>query len=284
VLVREALPRARTLEELQALTPDAVPEAVLLAQRLGDRTERRDEALAYVAWARERFEGRPEVAALWEVEARLRLARHEAALAEAACAEVEKRAPESLATYLLRADVLRAEGQRDEALQSLEKLVARFPGNVDLSFALAGQLLEAGQPRRAREVLQRVGSLLTDFTQRARLLAMEGATFEREGLYTRAIERYQSSARLAPGADAHFAVARLYEALHRPESAAHELREGLKLMPAQAPGRDTIEAWVTRLESEEKQRVEQRRQRLADNPDAQELEFLRQRSAESGTP
>ncbi len=277
VLEGEALPRARTQEELRALTPEDVAVAVRLAGVLGAQPARREEALMYLAGARERFGDGPEVAGLWEVEARLRLARKEPALAEAACAEVEKRAPEALTTYLLRADVLRAAGRAEEALQSLERLVARFPGNVDLAFALAGQLLDAGLPRRSREVLQQVGPFLTDFRQRARLLGMEGASYEREGLLSKALERYQSAARLAPSPGAHFTVARLYESLRRPEAAARAVREGLKLLPAQS--RKDAEAWVARLESQEKQRLESRRQRLADDPEAQELELLREGGA-----
>jgi tetratricopeptide (TPR) repeat protein len=222
------------------------------------------------------------VAALWEAEARLRLVRKEVALAEAACVEVERRAPEALTTYLLRADVLRAQGRAEEALRSLEGLVARFPGSVDLAFALAGQLLDAGSPRRAREVLRQVSPFLTGFGQRARLLSMEGACFEREGLLSRALERYQSVARLAPGPHAHFAVARLYEALRRPEAAARAVREGLRLLPAHA--RKDAEAWVARLEAEEKRRLESRRQRLQEDPEAQELELLRQGAVETGSP
>ncbi|XXF79129.1 O-antigen ligase family protein [Myxococcaceae bacterium GXIMD 01537] len=282
VLRREALPRARTLEELWAMTPDSAGVAVLLAEWLGSRPEQQELSLAYLARARERFAEEPGVAALWEAEARLRLARREVERAEAACVEVEKRAPEALRTHLLRADVLRAQGRGPEALQSLERLVARFPGNVDLAFALAGQCLDAGMPRRAREVLQQASPFLTDFGQRARLLSVEGSTYEREGLYSRAIERYQSAARLSPTPDAHFAVARLYEALRRPEAAVREVREGLRLLPAQ--GRAHAEAWVARLESEEKKRIEAQRQRLQDDPEEQELEFLRQRGAESGTP
>ncbi len=282
LLLREALPRARTQAEREALTPDSVTVAVLLAQRLGAQPEHRDAALDYLAWARERFDGRPGVEGLWDAEARLRLARKELALAEAACVEVEKRAPEALPTYLLRADVLRAAGKPEEAMKSLERLVARFPGNVDLSFALAGQLLEAGLTRHAREVLQQVSPFLTGFGQRASLLSLEGTSYEREGVFSRAIERYQSAARLEPTAERHFAVARLYESLNKPEAAVRELREGLRLLPAQAPGRAGVEAWVSRLESEEKQRLERRRQRLASDPEEQELELLRQGSAETG--
>lgn len=281
VLLAEALPRARTVEELAAMTPDAPEQAARLADSLANTPARQDVALAYVAWAREHFDGRPGVAALWAREARLRLARKELEAADAACAEVERREPDALSTHLLRADVLRAQGREGEALQSLERLLARFPGNVELSFSLASQQLEAGLTRRARDTLDAVGPFLTDFHQRARLLALEASCFEREGLLARAVERRQSVARLTPTPEAYFAVARLQEALLRHDAAARSVHEGLRLMP---PGtRKDAEAWAARLEATERERVDARRKERVEDPREQELEhYLRDSPAVSG--
>ncbi|QSQ28361.1 O-antigen ligase family protein [Pyxidicoccus parkwayensis] len=268
----EAIHRARSLEDLAAMTPDAPEVAVRLLDALANMPSRLDAALAYSGWARERFEGRPGVAALWAREARLRLRKGELPAAEAATAEVARLEPDALDTHLLRAEVLRAQGRRDEALQTLERLLARFPGHVELSFTLAAQQLDAGLTRRAKDTLQAVSPFLTDYAQRARLLSMEASCLEREGLLSRAVERRQTAARLAPGPDAWFAVARTQEALHRYDAAARSVHEGLRMLPAGA--RKDAEAWAARLEAEERSRVESHRKELADDPHAQELEHL----------
>jgi tetratricopeptide (TPR) repeat protein len=212
------------------------------------------------------------MAALWAREARLRLRKGELPAAEAARAEVARLEPDALDTHLLHAEVLKAQGRRDEALQTLERLLARFPGQVELSFTLAAQQLDAGLTRRAKDTLQAVSPFLTDYAQRARLLSMEAACLEREGLLSRAVERRQTAARLAPGPDAWFAVARTQEALRRFDAAARSVHEGLRLLPAGS--RKEAEAWAARLEAEERARVDMRRQELTDDPHAQELQHL----------
>ncbi len=272
VLLAEALPQARTLASLTVLTPDAPATAVRLLDSLVNTPGRVELALDYAHWAREHFAGQPEVAALWAREARLRIVQRELEAAEAALAEVERLAPDALDTHLLRAEVLRAQGRREEALQSLERLLARFPGNVALSFQLAAQQLDAGLTRRAKETLQALAPFITDYAQRARLLSMEAACLEREGLLSRALERRQTAARLAPGADAFFTVARTQEALRRYDAAARSVHEGMRHLPENA--RAAARAWVERLEGAERERVESRRKALSDAPHAEELEYL----------
>lgn len=279
VLVREALEQARTVEELQALTPDSATVVAELAMALASRPGRQEQALAWLTWARERFEGAPSASMLWEREARLRVGRGELGEAEALCAELERRAPEKPEASLLRADILRAQGRREEALQLLEKLVPRFPGRVELSFSLASQLLDAGLTRRAREVLQQASPFVTDYRQRAYLLTLEGACYEREGMLARALERYQTVARLVPAPDAHFRVARLQEALRHYGDAARAVREGLHLQPAGARGDG--EAWVARLEAEEKRLLEERRQQWVGDPQKQGMEHLLRTSTDT---
>jgi tetratricopeptide (TPR) repeat protein len=296
VLGREALEQTRTLEELQAMTPNAPRVVAALGMALATRPERQDQALAWFAWAREHFEAlrsdrSPEAPrvrfnardmdALWDQEARLRVARGELAVAEALCAELERRAPEALEPLVLRAEILRAQGRREEAIQLLDRLLPRFPGKVELSFVLASQLIEAGLTRRAREVLQQASPFIADYPQRARLLLLEGVSYEREGLLARALERYQTVARLVPAPDAHFTVARLHESLRHYGEAARAVREGLQLLPAGA--RREEEAWVARLEEAERKLLETQRQELMDTPHKQDVvEHLMETT--SGTP
>ncbi|HLL01945.1 MAG TPA: O-antigen ligase family protein [Myxococcaceae bacterium] len=272
VLMREALDQARTLEELQALTPDSAAVVADLVLSLSSRPGRQEQSLAWLAWARERFDAAPGVAVLWEREARLRVVRGELGEAEALCAELERRVPEALEPQLLRAEILRAQGQHADAIGLLERILPRFPGKVEVSFVLASYLLDAGLTRRAREVLQGASPFVTDYRQRAKLLSLEGACYEREGLLARALERYQTVARLVPEPQAHFTVARLQESLRRFGDAARSAREGLRLLPAGARG--DAETWVARLEAEEKRLLEGKRQQLMDDPNKQDVEHL----------
>jgi tetratricopeptide (TPR) repeat protein len=284
VLGREALGQARTLEELQALTPDDPRMVAALSLSLLSPPGSQELALAWLGWAREHFEamlgdrsseaplvrfGAREMDVLWEQETRLRMVRGELGAAEALCAELERRAPDALGPAMLRAEILRAQGRREEALQLLDRLLPRFPGKVELAFLLSSQLLEAGLTRRAREVLQQVSPFISDYPQRARLLSLEGVSYEREGLLSRALERYQTVARLVPAPEAHFTVARLHESLRRYGDAARAVREGLQLVPTGA--RRDEEAWVARLEEEERKLLEARRQELMEDPHKQDI-------------
>jgi tetratricopeptide (TPR) repeat protein len=256
-VLKEALPRARTLAELQALTPGSALEAEVLLIGVLQQPGLQEEALAWLAWARERFEAEPEVARLWEREARVRLDRGELALAEAASAEVARRAPEALGSHLLRAEVLWKGERREEALQSLEALRVRFPGEERLAFTLARYQLAVGLTRRARETLQQAAPFLTEAGQRESLFQLEGESYEREGRLARALEAWQGVVRLRPSAEAWLKVARLHESLHQLDAAARAVREGARLLP---PGqRAESEAWAARLERAERERVEPRR-------------------------
>ncbi|WP_368670435.1 O-antigen ligase family protein [Myxococcus sp. AM011] len=271
-LLGEAIRRARTVEDLSSMTPASTEVAGRLMDSLSNTPGRQELALAYGAWAREHFEGQHGVTELWAREARLRLQRKELSEAEAACTEVERREPERLDTALLRAEVLKGKGERDASLGAVEVLRARHPANVELAFTLASWQMEAGLTRRARETLQSVGGLISDYRQRALLLSMEAEGLEREGFLTRAVERRQTAARLVPSPDAYFAVARLQETLRRYDAAARSVREGLGLLPPDS--REAARAWVSRLESAEEARVAARRKELMEDPRAQELEHL----------
>ncbi|HYO71571.1 MAG TPA: O-antigen ligase family protein [Archangium sp.] len=275
----EALGRARTLEELQALTPDTARHVVTFASQL-QRTGHQEGVLPWLAWARERFDAAPEAVQLWEREARVRLARHELAEAEAASAEVSRRAPDALSSHLLRADVLQALGRGDEALAVLEALGPRFPGNVERAFALARLQVELGLTRRARESLQQVNPFVSNYSQRAQLYMLEASSYEREGLRARALESWKSAVRMQPSGSLWFKVARLHESLHQFDAAARAVREGLLLLPEAQRGEG--EAWVARLEAAERQRVEERR-RGRGGSGAEEDILLRVLGAEEDT-
>ena len=271
-LYSEALPRARRLEDLTRLTPDVPEVAVRMGDLLAGTPGRQELALAYLAWAREHFEGRPGVAALWTREARVRLGMGEPAAAARAWAEVARLEPDARDTHLLHAQVLRARGEGPEALRLLEQLLSRFPADVELAFTLASWQLDASLTRRAKATLEAVSPFLTNYSQRARLFALEAVCLEREGLYSLAAERLQSAARLAPGPDAWFALARMQEKLRRYDAAARSVHEGLRLLPPEA--RKDALAWVARLEAAERERVDTRRQELTDDPHAREAEQL----------
>ncbi|RYZ38357.1 MAG: polymerase [Myxococcaceae bacterium] len=285
VLLSEAVPQARTPEELAALTPEAPGQATELARSLVGTPERRVLGLAWLAWAKEHFEGRPEATALWMEEVRGRLAQGELVAAEAACAEVERRAPDAVSTHLLRADVWRAQGKLKEALLSLEALAKRHPQDVELAFTLAARQQEVGLTRRARDTLDAVAPFLTNLQQRARLLSLEADCFEREGLLARALEQRRSVAGLLPAPDSHFAVARLQELLSRYDAAARSVHEGLRLMPPGGVRRAEVEAWAARLESHERARVDAHRRELLEDPKARAREpFLRDPRTVSDSP
>lgn len=270
-------------------------DVAALSLALASRPGRQEQALEWLAWAREHFQAMlddhsPEAPrlrfsaddmdSLWAQEARLRVMRGELGEAEALCVELAHRAPEALEPQLLRASILRAQNRREEAIQLLDRLVPRFPGKVELPFQLATQLLEVGLTRRAREVLEQASPFIGDYSQRARLLSLEAATYERDGLLSRALERYQTVARLVPAPDAHFTVARLHESLRHYGDAAREVREGLHLLPAGA--HQAEEAWVTRLETEERKLLEARRQELMEDPHKQDaVEHLLETTSDS---
>jgi tetratricopeptide (TPR) repeat protein len=272
VVSHEALRQARTVEELQVLSSERPALIREMATALAAQPEPVARTLAWFAWAREHFATAPGAEHLWMHEARLRLARGELPEAAALSEEMEKRAPDTLDTQLLRAEVLRAQGQGPEAIRVLERLVPRFPDNVGLAFTLARQLVDEGMTHRAREVMGRAAPFIVDADQRARLLTLEGACFEREGLLSRALERYQTVTWLMPSPGAQFTVARLLEAMGRYGEAARAVREGVRLLSPEArPGWD---AWVARLEGQQRQHMEERRQQLLSNPQEEETEHL----------
>jgi O-antigen ligase/tetratricopeptide (TPR) repeat protein len=272
--LEEALARARTLEELAALTPDSVQSAQEIAVALVLRYGGPERALGYLEWAGERFGEVQGVERLWEQLARLRLGRGEAEAAQAALAELERRAPEALPTGVLRAELMWARGKREAALQTLAEQVARNPGEVELAFVLARYQVEAGRTRQALETLERVAPELSGPEQRARALALEASAHEREGYRLRGLEVWQRVVRLAPEPNAWLEVARLHEVLQQTDEARQAVGEALKLLPPEATeARKQAEAWATRLEATLSQRAEQWRQQQQERMEGQGSEL-----------
>jgi tetratricopeptide (TPR) repeat protein len=99
---------------------------------------------------------------------------------------------------------------------------------------------------------------------------LEGASYEQEGHRARALESWKSVAHIQPGPEAWFKVASLYESMHQLDAAARAVREGLRLLPAEK--RADGEAWAVRLETAERQRMEnRRRERLGDEDERDQL-------------
>jgi len=67
-------------------------------------------------------------------------------------------------------------------------------------------------------------------------------------------------------------IGEFLERVRRVGDAARSVREGLHLMPAGT--HSDAEAWVARLEAEEKRLLEGRRQELMDDPNKQDVEHL----------
>ncbi len=129
-----------------------------------------------------------------------------------------------------------------DAIRLLERLLPRFPGKVESGLQLAGQLLDAGMTRRAREVLQ--GADPSSRTTAAgaaagpggRELRAGGAAHPRAG----ALPDGGAAGARAPG---HFTVARLHESLQHFGDAARSVREGLQLLPAREPAATRRPGW-----------------------------------------
>lgn len=246
--LREGMARARSEAELVTLTPEDAKVAATVAQGLWGVASRREQALTYLAWAREHFAGSPDALKLWLLEAEVRLQRRELPLAAAAAEEAERRAPEALEPRVMRANVLQAGGRAEEALEALNELRSRFPGEVQLGFTLARHQLAAGKPRRARETLQQLSPFVSDFPMRSQLMVLEASCYAKEGLFARALDAYASAARLAPNANHYFAMARIHESQRRFDSALRSLQSGLALLSPDARGH--LEPWKQRLEAE----------------------------------
>jgi tetratricopeptide (TPR) repeat protein len=242
-----ALPLVKSEDDLRSLFGDDVSLAPLFAQVLMG-VRRYDDARRVLSWAEEDPQGKP-LAPLWLTQARLEVTeqRYDAGLA--ALDEAERRGADLGSLYALRAEVYRREGRPEEATRTLEVAAERHPEDLSVGMGLVQSYLASGRPVRAREVLVRLRPYVHD---RASYYQAEGATYQGEGKLNLALSSYQSASRLSPERwDLHFAIAQMYEALHRPMDAEVEVRAGAQ---AQGPsGKAAAEVWLARLESERRE-------------------------------
>ncbi|MBI3181696.1 MAG: tetratricopeptide repeat protein [Myxococcales bacterium] len=244
-LLGESASVAKGLSELRSLVPEE-PAALVHLSGLLRSQGRREEDGALLQWAVGELFSHPDADALWLELATFRLEGKEPELSLAALGKVRRDSPRHFRAALLRAQVLAAAGRRAEAVSSLEEEARVSPGKAEVWLALAAHQLAAGQPRRARETLERASPFVTSSWQRADLFTLEAQAFQAEGLPMKAVQSYQSAARLRPESPhLHYAAARLFEQMSKPTEAIREVREGERLEGK--PGSQS--EWVARLES-----------------------------------
>jgi|APLak6261679142_1056127.scaffolds.fasta_scaffold00098_27 tetratricopeptide (TPR) repeat protein len=148
----------------------------------------------------------------------------------------------------LRVTLLERLGRADEALSTMERLVARSPGQLDLTLRLVDMLAARGRPTAAREVLERARPFFIGPAQRSSLFQREAALLLAEERWGRAVEALQTASRLEPTRpDLHYQLASALERMGSLHSALDELRKGRVLdSPAGAKAQD---ANVARLEA-----------------------------------
>jgi tetratricopeptide (TPR) repeat protein len=224
----EAVAAARGLEELKQLVPNAPIPISHVAQRLS-QMGRRKEARQLVAEGLKLLSSARDLPELWLLEAQFWAEEQQWDAALQALTEAEKGWPGSARVLSSRSGILWETGRRDEAIAVLESAFARHPDDLEVAFALANRLIAAKSPKRAREVLSRASYLASSPSSRSRWLMVEAISFQSEGQFARALQYYQSAARITPNqAETHYAVATVLEALKRPADAMNEVREGMK--------------------------------------------------------
>jgi len=274
-VLSEAAKRARGLEELERLTPPEPRRVCEVAEQLWG-WKRGDEAVGLLEWGAQEAGSGPEAPQVWLLLAQLRTARREFEQALAAVERAERQWPEAPEPVKVKAETLAAMGKPAEAAALLEARVVHQPGNVELSFALAEQQLALGDPRRALDVLARANPFVASPSQRSVLMVLQGRSFEAMGRAAKALDAYQSAARLSPeGPALHYTIARVYEGMGKAGEAAREVREG---MHRDSPeGVQTAKAWLSRLEAEEKKvEPDPRKSRVLNDEERLDLELLHQ--------
>ncbi|MEW5739578.1 MAG: O-antigen ligase family protein [Myxococcota bacterium] len=189
-----------------------------------------------------------------EVQSELRVLRvlHEAELGAPELAltrwselpEAERRSAQMV---MVRVRILSKLDRPDEAAAELERLCNREPGNVEAAFALAGLLEASNKLAAARQVLGRVRAMSTSQESRSRAFRLEAQTWMKEERWPRALEAFQTAARLEPArADLHYRMAEVYERMGSLHAALDEVRRGRLLDTAE--GAKAQDPWVERLE------------------------------------
>ncbi|MGA9525857.1 MAG: O-antigen ligase family protein [Myxococcaceae bacterium] len=254
----EGIARARSLDELQRVTP---PEARFALDAAGGlwSSNRQDEALAFITWAREEFAADPDAPKLWAASAGYLHSRKALEQALTAIDRASSAEPSNPDFALSRANILAAMSRGPEALAQLEDALKTNVGHFGLSVALARSLHASGEKRHAREVLQRLGPFVNTPAERASLIAFEASLHRADGRLGKALDGYVSASRILPqNVGYRYEVAGIYEQLNRPAEALREVREGVRIEGRERP---EVKAWIDRLLGKERELEEIRKQR-----------------------
>jgi tetratricopeptide (TPR) repeat protein len=239
---------------------------------------RAEESLALLEWGIQTFGDANGASRMYMLLADERTLRREFPQALAALEEAERRMPGASEPVLVRARTLAAMGKTPDAVALLESHILRQPGQVELSFALAQQLIELKDGRRALDALGRVSPFITSMQQRSGMMQLQGQAYEALGRTAKALEAYQSASRLNPASvGLHYAIARIYEGMGKHGDAVRELREGLR-RDGSPQAAETHKAWLQRLEVAERRIQDERKEKSMSEEDRLELELLEQAS------
>jgi tetratricopeptide (TPR) repeat protein len=272
-VLAEAVALSKSLDELIRLTPPEPASLCEVAERLWG-SGRADESLGLLEWGIQSFGDAPGADRMFMRLADQRTYRREFAQALAALEAAERRLPSSAEPVLVRARALAAMGQPQDAVALLETHILQQPGRVELSFALARQLIDLKEGRRALDALARVGPFIISPQQRSAMMLLQGEAFERMGRTAKALEAYQSASRLSPeSVGIHYAIARIYEGMGKHGDAAREVREGLR-RDADAGSVAAGKAWAQRLEEAERAAQAQKKDKVLADEDRLEMELL----------
>lgn len=244
--LNESVRAARGVDELRRIVPDVPVPISQVSDRLWNAA-RKQEARELVDGALASLARHPDAPELWLQRVRHRSEARDFALALDAVNEAEKGWPGSTRPAIAKSAVLWEIGKPAEAISTLEASFSRHPEQLEMSFALAQMQIRVKNGRRAREVLARISPLVTTPAVRSRWLLIDGQSFEADGQFARALQSYQSAARLTPEqAECHYSVARTLQALQRPGEALEAVRAGLKYEEPAA--RERLKQRVVELE------------------------------------
>lgn len=147
--------------------------------------------------------------------------------------------PDSVVVYLALADLEAKSSRRDRAISSLRRGLEAIPGDRDLLWNLANQLLEEGEVQEAKKVLEQLRSsgypqlLLAYFD--ARLLAQQEQWLEA----SRQLEQLRPSLLAIPeiAAQADYQLGKCYEQLHKTDLQLVAFRRAAGVDPTWVPAR-----------------------------------------------
>lgn len=224
----EGVALARTPGDLRVLTGHRLTKVMPIAE-LAARAGKGAQARTLVEAVLAAGPADPLAGPLWLHAARLRLSEGELAEAQQALDRIRGGVPEDR-VIAARADVLRASGQRREALELLTAEAARAPRSAELAWTLAAHLTAEGEYARARSVLGAARVRARGRDAKVSLLIEEARLHELEQRHASALDLYRTAIRLAPARpDLHYAMARILERLGRDQDAVTHWREGLRL-------------------------------------------------------